>query len=185
MPGKRKKLVKESKRFTPQRKATQVRRASGLGVFACCGLALFILMPVSLSALSPVAARHGMVVSSEPNATKVGVEILKEGGNAVDAAVAVGFALQVTYPFAGNIGGGGFMLIRRADGESVMVDYREEAPGAATHDMYLDASSNPIPDASIVGAKAVGVPGSVAGLALAEQKYGKLGLARVMASALR
>ncbi|MGH9432319.1 MAG: gamma-glutamyltransferase, partial [Terriglobia bacterium] len=95
------------------------------------------------------------------------------------------FALQVTYPFAGNIGGGGFMLIRMADGASMIVDYREEAPGAATHNMYLGASGNLIPNASILGAKAVGVPGSVAGLALAEQKYGKLGLARVLAPALR
>jgi gamma-glutamyltranspeptidase / glutathione hydrolase len=126
-----------------------------------------------------------MVVSSEPNATRAGVEILKEGGNAVDAAVAVGFTLAVTYPFAGNIGGGGFMLIRMANGTSVMVDYREEAPGAATHNMYLDAEGNLIPDASIVGARAVGVPGTVAGLALAERKYGKLGLARVMAPAIR
>jgi len=158
---------------------------ANLGLLTRCALILFILIPASLPALSPVAARHGMVVSSESNATKAGVEILKEGGNAVDAAVAVGFALQVTYPFAGNIGGGGFMLIRMAKGDSVMVDYREEAPGAATHNMYLDASSNPIRNASIVGAKAVGVPGSVAGLALAEQKYGKLGLARVMAPAIR
>jgi gamma-glutamyltranspeptidase/glutathione hydrolase len=136
-------------------------------------------------ALSPAAGRYAMVVSSEPNATRAGVGILQAGGNAVDAAVAVGFALQVTYPFAGNIGGGGFMLIRQANGNSVMVDYREEAPGAATHNMFLDANGNEIHNASIVGAKSVGVPGSVAGLALAEQRYGKLGLARVMAPAIR
>ncbi len=186
--------VREEKNFAPWRNDAKDRAASGVivrgkvagcGVVAGCALLVSILIPISLSALTPVAAKHGMVVSSESNATRAGVEILKEGGNAVDAAVAVGFALQVTYPFAGNIGGGGFMLIRMANGESVMVDYREEAPGGATHNMYLDASGNLIPKASIVGAKAAGVPGSVAGLALAEQKYGKLGLARVMAPAIR
>ncbi|MGH9398503.1 MAG: gamma-glutamyltransferase [Terriglobia bacterium] len=147
-----------------------------------------LLFPVCIptaSAYEPVAARHGMVVSSESRASQAGVEVLRRGGNAVDAAVAVGFTLAVTYPFAGNIGGGGFMLIHMADGRSVMVDYREEAPGDASRTMYLDSSGNIIPDASIVGALAVGVPGTVAGLALAEQKYGKLGLAKVMAPAIR
>ena len=88
---------------------------------------------------SRVAARHGMVVSSEPLAADAGLEILRAGGNAVDAAVAVGFAMAVTYPVAGNIGGGGFMLIRRPSGESIAVDYREAAPAAATRNMYLDA----------------------------------------------
>jgi len=137
------------------------------------------------SALQPVAGRHGMVASSEPNATEAGVEILKAGGNAVDAAVAVGFALAVTHPFAGNIGGGGFMLVRLASGENSLIDYREEAPGAASHDMYLDSAGDPIPSASREGALASGVPGTVAGLALAEQKYGKLGLRRVMQPAIR
>lgn len=126
-----------------------------------------------------------MVASSEPNATEAGVEILKAGGNAVDAAVAVGFALAVTHPFAGNIGGGGFMLVRLASGESSFIDYREEAPASASHDMYLDSAGNPIESASRVGALASGVPGTVAGLALAEQKYGKLGLRRVMQPAIR
>jgi len=133
----------------------------------------------------PVAARHGMVASSEPLASEVGVEILRAGGNAVDAAVAVGFALAVTFPQAGNIGGGGFMLIHMADGRSVLVDYREEAPGGASRNMYLDADGELKPQASTVGALAVGVPGTAAGLALAEQKYGKLGLARVVAPAVR
>ncbi len=149
----------------------------------------FLLIALALAipalALSPVAARHGMVVSSDPLATQAGVEILKAGGNAVDAAVAVGFALEVTYPFAGNIGGGGFMMVRMADGQSSMIDYREEAPGAATRTMYLDKQGQVIPGASTVGALSVGVPGTVAGLALAEQKYGKLGLARVMGPAIR
>lgn len=152
---------------------------------ALLGFGALLLLARPILALAPVAARHGMVVSSEPHASDAGVEILRAGGNAVDAAVAVGFALAVTHPFAGNLGGGGFMLIHLASGESVFVDYREEAPGRATHDMYLDATGKVIPDASIVGALAAGVPGSVAGLALAEEKYGKLGLARVMAPAIR
>jgi len=136
-------------------------------------------------ALSPVAARNGMVASSEPLASQAGVEILKAGGNAVDAAVAVGFAMAVTFPEAGNLGGGGFMLIRLASGEAMVVDYREQAPAAATRQMYQDGQGNLVPGASTVGALAAGVPGTVWGLALAEQKYGHLGLARVMAPAIR
>jgi gamma-glutamyltranspeptidase / glutathione hydrolase len=135
--------------------------------------------------LAPAAGRHGMVASSEAHASEAGLEILRAGGNAVDAAVAVGFALAVTHPYAGNLGGGGFMLVRLASGEAAFIDYREEAPGAATPNMYLDAGGNPIPEASIVGALASGVPGTVAGLALAEQKYGRLGLRRVMEPAVR
>jgi gamma-glutamyltranspeptidase/glutathione hydrolase len=126
-----------------------------------------------------------MVASSEALASGVGVEILRAGGNAVDAAVAVGFALAVTHPVAGNIGGGGFMLIRLAKGDAVVVDYREAAPAAASRNMYINSNGQVVPDASRVGALSVGVPGTVAGLALAEQKYGKLGLARVMALAIR
>lgn len=147
-------------------------------------LAVLAIAPFAFP-FSPVAARHGMVVSSEALASDTGLEILRIGGNAVDAAVAVGFALAVTHPVAGNIGGGGFMLIRLASGEAVVVDYREEAPAAASHDMYLDTRGEPIPEASIVGALATGVPGTVAGLALAEQKYGKLGWARVLDPAIR
>ncbi|HUI41181.1 MAG TPA: gamma-glutamyltransferase [Terriglobia bacterium] len=147
-------------------------------------LGLILTAPFVLG-FSPVAGRHAMVASSESHATDAGVEILRAGGNAVDAAVAVGFALAVTHPFAGNIGGGGFMLVRLATGESAFIDYREAAPSAATHNMYLDPAGNLIPDASLVGALASGVPGTVAGLALAEQKYGKVGLARVMEPAIR
>lgn len=156
------------------------------------GFAIKLFLPLSALALTltafpftPVAAQHGMVASSEPQASEAGVEILRAGGNAVDAAVAVGFALAVTYPAAGNIGGGGFMLIRLASGEAVVVDYREEAPAAASPTMYLDARGELVPESSTVGARAVGVPGTVAGLALAEQKYGKLGLARVLEPAIR
>ena len=136
-------------------------------------------------ALAPVAGRHGMVASSEPLASQIGVEILQAGGNAVDAAVGVGFALAVTFPQAGNLGGGGFMLIRMASGNSMVVDYREQAPGAATREMYQDVRGNLIPGLSTAGARAAGVPGTVMGLSVAEEKYGRLGLARVMAPAIR
>jgi gamma-glutamyltranspeptidase/glutathione hydrolase len=144
-----------------------------------------LLIPLAGRAFSPVAAKHGMVVASEPLAAEVGLEILRAGGNAVDAAVAVGFALAVTYPQAGNLGGGGFMLIRLAGGEAVVVDYREEAPAAASRDMFLDAQGKLIPRASTEGPLAVGVPGTVAGLALAHQKYGKLPWGRVLRPAIR
>jgi gamma-glutamyltranspeptidase / glutathione hydrolase len=133
----------------------------------------------------PVRTQHAMVVTIQHNATDAGVEILKQGGNAVDAAVAVGFALAVVYPAAGNIGGGGFMLIRDKHGKTHFLDYREKAPAAATRDMYLDADGNVIPDMSLVGYKASGVPGSVAGLTYAQKHYGKLTLAEDMAPAIK
>ena len=117
--------------------------------------------------------RQGAVASAEANASDVGVAILKRGGNAVDAAVAVAFALGVTHPTAGNIGGGGFMVIRLPDGTSTAVDYREMAPGAATRDMYLDAAGAPTPD-SRLGPRAAGIPGVVRGLEYAHRKFGKL-----------
>jgi gamma-glutamyltranspeptidase / glutathione hydrolase len=133
----------------------------------------------------PVRTKHAMVVSIHHLATDAGVEILKNGGNAIDAAVATGFALAVVHPAAGNLGGGGFMLVHFAAGKSTFIDYRERAPLAATATMYLDAKGNVIPDASITGYKAIGVPGSVAGMVYAEKKYGKLTLAKVMAPAIR
>ncbi|HEX6802568.1 MAG TPA: gamma-glutamyltransferase [Terriglobales bacterium] len=133
----------------------------------------------------PVRAQHAMVVTVHQLASQVGVEILQAGGNAIDAAVATGFALAVVHSPAGNIGGGGFMLIRMADGKTHFLDYREKAPAAATRDMYLDSSGNVIPGASEVGYKSIGVPGSVAGMAYAEQKYGKLTLKQVMAPAIK
>ncbi len=132
----------------------------------------------------PVAARHGMVVSVHHLASDAGVEILQQGGNAVDAAVATGFALAVVHPAAGNLGGGGFLLLRAHDGKSTFIDFREKAPQAATETMYQDAQGNIIPEASVVGYKAIAVPGSVAGLVYAEKKYGKLGLKKVMAPAI-
>jgi gamma-glutamyltranspeptidase/glutathione hydrolase len=133
----------------------------------------------------PVHAAHAIVVSVHELASHVGVEIMQAGGNAVDAAVATGFALAVVHPAAGNIGGGGFMLIRMADGKARFLDYREMAPAAATRDMYLDPQGNVIEGASDIGYKAIGVPGSVAGLVYAEQKYGKLTLKQVMAPAIQ
>ncbi len=147
-------------------------------------LAAFAAVPATAS-VHPVHAAHGMVVSVHELASHVGVDILQAGGNAVDAAVATGFALAVVHPAAGNIGGGGFMLIRMADGKAHFLDYREMAPAAATRDMYLDAQGNVIPNASQIGYKAIGVPGSVAGMVFAEQKYGKLTLKQVMAPAIR
>ncbi len=132
-----------------------------------------------------VTAYNGMVVSAKPEASQAGLEILKQGGNGIDAAVAVGFALAVVHPAAGNIGGGGFMVIRFADGETTTVDYREKAPAAATGTMYLDASGDPISDLSREGHLASGVPGSPAGLILAHERYGKLSLEDVMAPAIR
>ena len=133
----------------------------------------------------PVRARHGMVVSVHHLASDAGLAILREGGNAVDAAVATGFALAVVHPAAGNLGGGGFMLLRTHSGQATFIDYREKAPLAATERMYQDANGNVIPGASIVGYKAIGTPGSVAGLAYAERKYGRLRLKQVMAPAIR
>ena len=133
----------------------------------------------------PVHAPHAIVASIDERASKAGSEIMQQGGNAIDAAVAIGFALAVVYPQAGNLGGGGFMLIRMADGKTHFIDFREEAPAAATANMYLDAQGNVIEGASEYGYKAIGVPGSVAGLVYAEKKYGKLTLPQVMAPAIR
>jgi gamma-glutamyltranspeptidase/glutathione hydrolase len=133
----------------------------------------------------PVHAQHGIVVSIHELASRAGVEMMQAGGNAVDAAVATGFALAVVHPAAGNLGGGGFMLLRMADGKVHFLDYREKAPAAAKRDMYLDAQGNVIEGASEIGYKSIGVPGSVAGMVYAEQKYGKLTLPQVMAPAIR
>jgi gamma-glutamyltranspeptidase/glutathione hydrolase len=143
-----------------------------------------IFLPVLVSALfataahgaspSPAKGKNGMVVSAHHLATDIGVDVLKRGGNAVDAAVAVGYALAVVYPSAGNIGGGGFMTVRFKDGTSTFLDFRERAPLGATRTMYLDKDGNPVKGASLDGYLAVGVPGSVAGLEMAREKYGTL-----------
>ena len=140
-----------------------------------------------LATARPVIARHGMVVTQEAAASRIGLDILKRGGNAVDAAVAVGFALAVTLPRAGNIGGGGFMLIHRADlGRTIAIDYRESAPAATDKDVFLDANGEADPFKSRYSGLSIGVPGTVAGLELAWRKYGsgKFSFADLIAPAI-
>lgn len=134
---------------------------------------------------APVAAEHGMVVSAQHLATKVGVDVLKRGGNAVDAAVAVGYALAVVYPAAGNLGGGGFMTVQLADGRKTFLDFREKAPLAATANMYLDKDGNVIKGLSTNGHLAVGVPGTVSGMEYAREKYGTMNRAELIAPSIQ
>jgi len=143
-----------------------MRRISLPLVFACCFAAM-------LPARQPVHARHGMVVAHETHATDAGEAVLEAGGNAIDAAVAVSFALAVTHPSAGNIGGGGFMLIRFADGRSTFIDFRERAPNSASRDMYIDPATGKPTEDSVTGYRASGVPGTVLGMEYAHTKYGK------------
>ncbi|HYD53321.1 MAG TPA: gamma-glutamyltransferase, partial [Gemmatimonadaceae bacterium] len=147
--------------------------------------------PASFPAEWDFPARRGavfggraMVVTDAPIASVVGAEIMRRGGNAVDAAVAVGFALAVVYPEAGNIGGGGYMVIRMADGRTAAIDYREVAPAAATRDMYLDAQGN-LTDRSVVGPLASGVPGAVAGMVAALERFGSMPLRAVIEPAIQ
>jgi gamma-glutamyltranspeptidase/glutathione hydrolase len=150
---------------------------------------LFAVLAAAAAPLRPTHAPHAMVTSVHELASRAGIEILHAGGNAVDAAVATGFALAVVHPQAGNLGGGGFLLLRNANGKVHFIDFREKAPAAATENMYLDAQGNVIPESnqnsSIVGYRAVGVPGTVAGLVYAEKQYGKLSIAKVMAPAIK
>ncbi|HAU2958641.1 TPA: gamma-glutamyltransferase [Salmonella enterica subsp. diarizonae] len=133
----------------------------------------------------PVRATQGMVASVDVMATQVGVDILKQGGNAVDAAVAVGYALAVTHPQAGNLGGGGFMLLRTKDGATTAIDFREMAPAGATRDMFLDEQGNPDSKKSLTSPLVSGTPGTVAGLSLALEKYGSLPLNSVVRPAIK
>ena len=169
-----------------------LRRVPPLALLACAVAASSALIAQQTAPAvlpyrgeQPVHARHGMVVSVHHLAADAGLRILEEGGNAIDAAVATGFALAVVHPAAGNLGGGGFMLIRDHSGKTIFLDYREKAPLAATQNMYLDANGNVIPDLSVLGVRSIATPGSVAGLVYAERKYGRLGLKRVMAPAIR
>ncbi len=149
-------------------------------------ICLLLAASVVLPSFAQSPAKHALVVSVQHDASDAGLAILKQGGNAVDAAVAVGFALAVTFPRAGNIGGGGFMLLRDAKtGETHFLDFRERAPLAATPDMYLDAQGNVIPRLSTLGYKAIGVPGTVAGLVYAQRHFGKLTLKQDMSPAIK
>ena len=150
----------------------------GAAIAAC------LLAGVPAQTAAAGEARGGMVVSAQRAASAAGVEILRQGGNAIDAAVAVGYALAVVDPCCGNIGGGGFMLIRRPDGSTTFVNFRETAPAAASADMYLDKDRKPIREASLRGYLAVAVPGTVKGLDLALARYGRLSRAAVMAPAI-
>src|SRR3546814_129720 len=166
--------------YTPVRSNTWAHTL--ITAFACIGLA-------SCSApeaeTKPASYEHAAVVTAHPEASAVGLLVLKDGGNAVDAAVAVQFALAVVYPNAGNIGGGGFMVYRNTNGEFASLDFREAAPEAATTDMYLDEAGNPIVDLSLRGQLASGVPGSVDGMVKAHDRYGKLDWAALLQPAIR
>jgi gamma-glutamyltranspeptidase/glutathione hydrolase len=166
----------------------------------CCALFLVLPLPSLAQAAAefrdqpdipkewpkePTRGAHGMVATDEPLASQAGVEILKRGGNAVDAAVATAFALAVVEPAAGNIGGGGFMLVRLASGKTTFFDYREMAPGKATRDMFIKPDGKLDPEASTIGYRSVAVPGTVAGLAVALKTHGTMKLADVMAPAIR
>src|SRR5687767_5053259 len=145
----------------------------------------FTMSVAQAAGMKPERAEKGMVVSVHELASEAGVEMMKAGGNAIDAAVATGFALAVVYPGAGNIGGGGFMLIRPSDAKTHFLDFREKAPGKASATIYQDKEGNVVPGLSRVGYLASGVPGSVKGLVHAQNQFGKLSLKQVMAPAIR
>jgi gamma-glutamyltranspeptidase/glutathione hydrolase len=152
---------------------------------AIVSISVTMFAPARAASVAPVAAENGMVVSAQHLATQVGVDVLKRGGNAVDAAVAVGYALAVVYPAAGNLGGGGFMTIQLADGRKTFLDFREAAPKAATPNMYLDKDGNVIKGLSTQGHLAVGVPGSVSGMEYAREKYGTMKRAELIGPAIQ
>src|SRR6202522_3244657 len=148
----------------------------------------FLLAPCLMArAAAPLELESdkGMVVTSQHLASEVGAAILRQGGNAIDAAVAVGYALAVTHPCCGNLGGGGFMTIHLADGRNTFINFREKAPLAARADMFLDARGNPVSDKSLNGYLAAGVPGTVLGLETARQEYGTVPRATLMAASIR
>src|SRR5216683_8410982 len=159
-----------------------------LGPLAAQAPAVIDAAPVTAARIEAVTARHGMVVAQEGRAARIGVEVLQKGGNAVDAAVATGFALAASYPRAGNIGGGGYMVIHLAERNiDTAIDYRETAPAATTRDIFLDDKGEADPRKSRDSALGIGVPGTVAGLALAHAKYGsgKFTLAQLIAPAIK
>lgn len=148
-------------------------------------LAVFVAGPDAIAQSHPVYGLHGMAVAVEPQAARAGVDILRQGGNAFDAAVAMGFALAVTYPQAGNLGGGGFAVSLSSDGATNALDFREQAPAKASRDMFLDAEGNVVPKLSLDTHLASGVPGSVDGLLELHNRFGRLSRAKVLAPAVR
>jgi gamma-glutamyltranspeptidase/glutathione hydrolase len=167
-----------------------MNRIRGMCAFVALAIALAATLVLRTGAavaasVAPVAADNGMVVTAQHLATRVGVDVLKDGGNAIDAAVAVGYALAVVYPAAGNLGGGGFMTIQLADGRKTFLDFREKAPLAARADMYLGPDGNVVKGLSLVGHLAVAVPGSVSGLETALAKYGTMKRTQLIAPAIR
>ncbi|RZM29505.1 MAG: gamma-glutamyltransferase [Pedobacter sp.] len=167
-------MLKTTKRNTPKQ---LIGLLCGILVLSACAGG-------QIGIRNSVEYRNGMVVSAKQQASQVGIDILKKGGNAVDAGIAVQFALAVVYPNAGNIGGGGFMVYRSASGETNTLDFREKAASGASRDMYLDGAGNPITDKSLHGSLAAGVPGTVAGMVAAHQKYGKLKWADLLEPAI-
>src|SRR3989440_1910794 len=170
-----------------QSKRKIIRTFTTASLLICFSFSLFLQpyriagnFTVAAASCEPVRARHGIVSSTNEVASHVGVEVMKRGGNAVDAAIAVAFALAVTHPAAGNLGGGGFMMIRLKNGRTTAIDYREMAPAAATRNIYLDKNGNVIDGegGSIEGYRAAGVPGTVRGMELALKKYGSHRLTR-------
>jgi len=157
---------------------------TGACILIACVWSLVAVSAANAASATPVAAEKGMVVSAQHLATQVGVDILKRGGSAIDAAVAVGYALAVVYPAAGNLGGGGFMTIWFADGRKTFLDFREKAPRAASRDMYLDKDGNVIKGLTTTGWLAVGVPGTVSGLEYARKKYGTMTRAALIEPAI-
>jgi len=147
-------------------------------------IAMTVQVPCRAASLAPVAAERGMVVTAQHLASRVGVDVLKKGGNAIDAAVAVGYALAVVYPAAGNLGGGGFMTLQLADGRKTFLDFREKAPLSASANMYLDPAGNVIKGLSTTGHLAVGVPGTVSGMEWARVQYGTMGRSALLAPAI-
>ncbi len=162
-----------------------IQHSSLIRFLILCSLCALLASTIAAAPLRPTHARHAIVASVHELASRAGIEMLRSGGNAVDAAVATGFALAVVHPQAGNLGGGGFLLLRNANGKTHFIDFRETAPAAATENMYLDAQGNIIKDASVVGYKSIGVPGTVAGLVYAEKQYGKLSIEKVIAPAIK
>ncbi len=157
---------------------------SPLRLTVAAAVVLAAAAPLHAASVAPVAAPNGMVVTAQHLASQVGVDVLRKGGNAVDAAVAVGYALAVVYPAAGNLGGGGFMTLQLADGRKTFLDFREKAPLAATANMYLDKEGNVIKGLSTNGHLAVGVPGTVSGMEYAREKYGTLSRAALIAPSI-